>query len=149
MQHKQHGMHNQPAAAAAAAARRCSLCSPLAILKNNNPGRRQGRTSLPQAFRTEKRPLLRMSTKGSKAPVQKILSYVRPFQPILPEIEKPKKKVELKERLLWTLVVLFVYLVCCQVDASSPFASCSASPPSPRLLLCLPPPPASSTATPP
>jgi hypothetical protein len=56
-----------------------------------------------------------MSTKGSRAPVNKILSYVRPFQPILPEIEKPKKKVELKERLLWTLVVLFVYLVCCQV----------------------------------
>jgi hypothetical protein len=56
-----------------------------------------------------------MSTKGARAPVNKILSYVKPFVPILPEIEKPKKKVELKERLLWTLVVLFVYLVCCQV----------------------------------
>jgi len=56
-----------------------------------------------------------MSSKGSKAPVNKILSYVRPFQPILPEIEKPKKKVELRERLLWTLIVLFVYLVCCQI----------------------------------
>jgi len=56
-----------------------------------------------------------MSSKTGKAPVNKILSYVRPFQPILPEIEKPKKKVELKERLLWTLVVLFVYLVCCQI----------------------------------
>jgi hypothetical protein len=84
-----------------------------------------------------------MSTKGSRAPVNKILSYVKPFVPILPEIEKPKKKVELKERLLWTLVVLFVYLVCCQVpprlhsplpDLILPFLSLLIPP------LCTPPP---------
>jgi hypothetical protein len=71
--------------------------------------------------------LLTMSSKGSKAPVNKYLNYVRPFQPILPEIEKPKqKKLELKERLLWSLVVLFIYLVCCQVRCAAAAAAAAA-----------------------
>jgi hypothetical protein len=69
----------------------------------------------PELLVPKARRLLTMSSKKSNAPVNKILSYVRPFQPILPEIEEPKAKVELKLRLMWTLGVLFIYLVCCQV----------------------------------
>jgi protein transport protein SEC61 subunit alpha len=48
---------------------------------------------------------------------------------IIPEVQQPDKKVPFKERLMWTAVVLFIYLVCCQIplygirsaDSSDPF----------------------------
>jgi len=45
----------------------------------------------------------------------RVLYLVKPFMGILPEIEQPGKKVPFKERLLWTSVTLFIYLVCCQI----------------------------------
>lgn len=54
---------------------------------------------------------------------------MRPFVPLLPEIEQPNKRVAFKEKVLWTTVTLFIYLVCCQIPlygvkntkASDPF----------------------------
>jgi len=48
---------------------------------------------------------------------------------ILPEVQSPENKVPFKERLLWTAVTLFIYLVCCQIplygimstESSDPF----------------------------
>jgi len=48
---------------------------------------------------------------------------------ILPEVQTPERKVPFKEKVLWTAITLFVYLVCCQIplygirsnDSSDPF----------------------------
>lgn len=42
-------------------------------------------------------------------------TIVRPFVPFLPEIESPNKRIAFKEKVLWTAVTLFIYLVCCQI----------------------------------
>ena len=54
---------------------------------------------------------------------------MRPFMSVLPEVAKPEGKVTFKERVLWTGVTLFLYLVCCQIplygimstESSDPF----------------------------
>lgn len=48
---------------------------------------------------------------------------------IIPEVQQPEKKVPFKERVLWTAITLFIYLVCCQIplygirsnESSDPF----------------------------
>lgn len=45
----------------------------------------------------------------------RVLHLVRPFLPVLPEIEQPVKRVPFRERLLWTCFTLLVYLVCSQI----------------------------------
>lgn len=45
----------------------------------------------------------------------KLLSLVRPFMPLLPEVEQPGKKIMFKEKVLWTVTTLLIYLVCCQI----------------------------------
>lgn len=45
----------------------------------------------------------------------RLLHLVKPFMGFLPEIEQPGKKVAFKEKLLWTSITLFIYLVCCQI----------------------------------
>lgn len=59
----------------------------------------------------------------------RFLTLVRPFMVVLPEIQQPERKVPLREKVLWTAIVLFIYLVCCQIplygirptDKSDPF----------------------------
>eukprot|EP00184_Porphyridium_aerugineum_P002971 CAMPEP_0184706316 /NCGR_PEP_ID=MMETSP0313-20130426/36696_1 /TAXON_ID=2792 /ORGANISM="Porphyridium aerugineum, Strain SAG 1380-2" /LENGTH=474 /DNA_ID=CAMNT_0027167867 /DNA_START=587 /DNA_END=2011 /DNA_ORIENTATION=- len=59
----------------------------------------------------------------------RVLHLVKPFMAIVPEIEQPTKRVPFRERLLWTAITLFIYLVCCQIPlygvantkASDPF----------------------------
>ena len=47
----------------------------------------------------------------------RVLNLVKPFTPILPEIEAPVRKVQLREKLLWTVVTLYAValavLDCC------------------------------------
>uniref|UniRef100_A0A7S0G5Z8 Translocon Sec61/SecY plug domain-containing protein n=1 Tax=Rhodosorus marinus TaxID=101924 RepID=A0A7S0G5Z8_9RHOD len=45
----------------------------------------------------------------------RVLNLVKPFMGILPEIEQPGKVVPFKEKVLWTSITLFIYLVCCQI----------------------------------
>mmetsp|Transcript_9441 Transcript_9441/g.40871 ORF Transcript_9441/g.40871 Transcript_9441/m.40871 type:complete len:475 (-) Transcript_9441:399-1823(-) len=45
----------------------------------------------------------------------RVLNLVKPFMGILPEIEQPGKTVPFKEKVLWTSITLFIYLVCCQI----------------------------------
>jgi len=48
---------------------------------------------------------------------------------VIPEVQQPEKKVPFKERVLWTAITLFIYLVCCQIplygirsnESSDPF----------------------------
>merc|ERR1711871_514336 len=45
------------------------------------------------------------------------LSFIKPLMPILPEVSSPegKRKIPFKEKLLWTGITLFIYLVCSQI----------------------------------
>jgi len=57
------------------------------------------------------------------------LQLIRPFMVFIPEVQQPEKKVLFKDKLMWTAVTLFIYLVCCQIplygirshDSSDPF----------------------------
>ena len=77
----------------------------------------------------------------------KFLEFVKPFCTILPEIQKPERKIQFRlvvmlifcchliivggridspnnifrEKVLWTAITLFIFLVCCQVNI--PFVS--------------------------
>ena len=45
----------------------------------------------------------------------KILQFVTPFLPYLPEVAPPDRKIPFKEKILWTVISLLVFLVCCQI----------------------------------
>jgi protein transport protein SEC61 subunit alpha len=45
----------------------------------------------------------------------RFLDLVRPVMFLLPEVSAPGRKIPFKERVLWTSIALFIYLVCCQV----------------------------------
>jgi len=47
----------------------------------------------------------------------KFLEFVKPFCSILPEIQKPERKIQFREKVLWTAITLFIFLVCCQVGS--------------------------------
>lgn len=48
----------------------------------------------------------------------KFLEVIKPFCVILPEIQKPERKIQFKEKVLWTAITLFIFLVCCQVSSA-------------------------------
>uniref|UniRef100_A0A6U2X7N0 Translocon Sec61/SecY plug domain-containing protein n=1 Tax=Entomoneis paludosa TaxID=265537 RepID=A0A6U2X7N0_9STRA len=45
----------------------------------------------------------------------RFLHLVRPVMCVLPEVASPDRKIPLREKLLWTSITLFIYLVCCQI----------------------------------
>lgn len=55
--------------------------------------------------------------------------FVKPVMPFLPQVSQPDRKVPFKEKVLWTAITLFIYLVCCQIplygirssESSDPF----------------------------
>lgn len=59
----------------------------------------------------------------------RVLHLVRPFMSILPEVSPPDRKIPFREKVLWTSITLFIFLVCCQIplygiqssDSSDPF----------------------------
>lgn len=55
------------------------------------------------------------SAKAPKTAKVRFLNLVKPFMIVLPEVQPPTKAVPLKEKVLWTAVVLFIFLVCCQI----------------------------------
>ena len=44
-----------------------------------------------------------------------LLELAKPFLGYLPEMTRPTKNIPFKERLMWTAVALFIFLVCCQI----------------------------------
>merc|ERR1712036_113728 len=54
--------------------------------------------------------------------------FVKPFCSILPEVEKPKRKIQFREKVLWTAITLFIFLVCCQIPLFGIMSSDSADP---------------------
>jgi len=59
----------------------------------------------------------------------RFLQIVKPFMAILPEVQTPDRKIPFKEKVLWTAITLFIFLVCCQIplygikatESSDPF----------------------------
>eukprot|EP01064_Diplonema_japonicum_P002524 TRINITY_DN115_c5_g4_i1.p1 TRINITY_DN115_c5_g4~~TRINITY_DN115_c5_g4_i1.p1 ORF type:complete len:478 (+),score=144.89 TRINITY_DN115_c5_g4_i1:58-1491(+) len=45
----------------------------------------------------------------------RVLDMVEPILGLLPEVEKPKTKQTAQDRILWTCLALFIFLVCCQI----------------------------------
>jgi len=45
----------------------------------------------------------------------RFLTLVRPFMCVLPEVVTPEVPKKFKDRVLWTAITLFIFLVCCQI----------------------------------
>jgi len=45
----------------------------------------------------------------------RFLELVKPIMCILPEVTSPDQKVAFKEKVMWTIITLFIYLVCAQI----------------------------------
>lgn len=58
----------------------------------------------------------------------KFLEVIKPFCIILPEIEKPQRRIQFREKVLWTAITLFIFLVCCQIPLFGIMSSDSADP---------------------
>ena len=43
------------------------------------------------------------------------LHLIRPVMCILPEVTSPERRIPFKEKILWTLITLFIFLVCGQI----------------------------------
>uniref|UniRef100_A0A671THA9 Protein transport protein SEC61 subunit alpha n=1 Tax=Sparus aurata TaxID=8175 RepID=A0A671THA9_SPAAU len=56
------------------------------------------------------------------------LEVIKPFCAVLPEIQKPERKIQFREKVLWTAITLFIFLVCCQIPLFGIMSSDSADP---------------------
>jgi len=45
----------------------------------------------------------------------RFIHLVKPFMGVLPEVQQPERKVPFREKVLWTAIALFIYLICCQM----------------------------------
>merc|ERR1711957_196171 len=46
----------------------------------------------------------------------------------IPEVEKPQRRIQFREKMLWTAITLFIFLVCCQIPLFGIMSSESADP---------------------
>jgi len=45
----------------------------------------------------------------------RFLELIRPVMCVLPEVASPDRKIPFREKVLWTIITLFIFLVCCQI----------------------------------
>lgn len=45
----------------------------------------------------------------------RFLNLVKPLMFLVPSIKEPSKMIQKKDRFIWTLIALFIYLICCQI----------------------------------
>ena len=58
----------------------------------------------------------------------RFLTLVRPLMGVLPEVTSPERKVQFRDKIVWTAIALFIYLVCCQIPLYGISTSKSADP---------------------
>merc|ERR1719235_2008067 len=58
----------------------------------------------------------------------RVLQLIKPVMCILPEVSTPDRRIPFKEKILWTAISLFVFLVCCQIPLYGIMTSKSADP---------------------
>lgn len=57
-----------------------------------------------------------------------VLQLLKPLMAVVPEVAQPDKKITFKEKMLWTVVSLFIFLVCSQVPLYGILSSENADP---------------------
>jgi protein transport protein SEC61 subunit alpha len=45
----------------------------------------------------------------------RFLELVKPVMAVLPEVSSPEHKVPFKEKVMWTVITLFIFLVCTNI----------------------------------
>eukprot|EP01056_Protomagalhaensia_sp_Gyna25_P001687 Protomagalhaensia_sp_Gyna_25__1686@NODE_187_length_4555_cov_186_571302_g145_i0_p1_GENE_NODE_187_length_4555_cov_186_571302_g145_i0NODE_187_length_4555_cov_186_571302_g145_i0_p1_ORF_typecomplete_len471_score65_77SecY/PF00344_20/9_9e117Plug_translocon/PF10559_9/1_9e18Plug_translocon/PF10559_9/3_9e02_NODE_187_length_4555_cov_186_571302_g145_i022613673 len=58
----------------------------------------------------------------------RFLSALKPIEGILPEVAAPDRRVPFQERIMWTAMALFIFLVCCQIPLFGVITSKSSDP---------------------
>eukprot|EP00128_Syssomonas_multiformis_P009391 Colp12_sorted_trinity150504_noHs@5519 len=58
----------------------------------------------------------------------RFLHLIKPIMCILPEVAAPDRKIPFREKALWTMVTLFIFLVCCQIPLYGVATSRSSDP---------------------
>nr|AAC38988.1 PfSec61 [Plasmodium falciparum] len=58
----------------------------------------------------------------------RFLNLIKPVMFLLPEVQSPDRRLPFKEKLLWTAVSLFVFLICCQIPLYGIVTSKSSDP---------------------
>lgn len=58
----------------------------------------------------------------------RFLSALKPIHGLLPEVASPERAVPFQERILWTAICLFIFLVCCQIPLFGVVTSQSSDP---------------------
>lgn len=58
----------------------------------------------------------------------RFLHLVKPVMCLLPEVAAPDRKIPFREKALWTMVTLFIFLVCCQIPLYGVSVSKSSDP---------------------
>mmetsp|Transcript_111068 Transcript_111068/g.155926 ORF Transcript_111068/g.155926 Transcript_111068/m.155926 type:complete len:478 (+) Transcript_111068:93-1526(+) len=58
----------------------------------------------------------------------RFLNLIKPVMCVLPEVEAPDRRIPFKEKILWTSISLFVFLVCCQIPLYGVLTSKSSDP---------------------
>jgi protein transport protein SEC61 subunit alpha len=58
----------------------------------------------------------------------RMIDLVKPCMCILPEVSTPDRRIPFREKILWTAISLFVFLVCCQIPLYGIMTSKSADP---------------------
>merc|ERR550537_1608463 len=58
----------------------------------------------------------------------RFLNLVKPCMCVLPEVSTPDRKIPFREKVLWTAISLFVFLVCCQIPLYGIVTNKSADP---------------------
>eukprot|EP00913_Durusdinium_trenchii_P019762 g18577.t1 len=58
----------------------------------------------------------------------RFLNLIKPVTCVLPEVEAPDRRIPFKEKVLWTSISLFVFLVCCQIPLYGVLTSKSSDP---------------------
>eukprot|EP01071_Lankesteria_metandrocarpae_P014649 Lankesteria_metandrocarpae@DN873_c0_g1_i1.p1 len=58
----------------------------------------------------------------------RFLNLIKPVMFVLPEVSSPDRKIPFREKVLWTFVSLFIFLVCCQIPLYGIMSSKSSDP---------------------
>ena len=45
----------------------------------------------------------------------RFLEIIEPMMVVMPEVQPPERPVQFRNKVLWTVVTLFIFLVCCQI----------------------------------
>lgn len=58
----------------------------------------------------------------------KVLQYIKPLAPFIPDVETPSKSVSFKDKVMWTGLTLLIFLICSQIPLYGIVSSDSADP---------------------